>query len=460
MAQRYYTLPIRDASFPMLSEKQGRTIIGGSEAAAEGDQDPPSLSFCHNVMPTIEGLDSVGYTSAIPAALPAATNFTDARIIHSVERNLINIAWDTDGRAYVLEEGDTVWRTLPDTVPPTILPTFDISDVTMGTVNGITYILYKGIAAFIYYESTHTLTEVVLTGIITTALTGLTASSGYLIAYTEIAIAWSSLITPVDFAPSQVTGAGGGLVSGIQGGIQFILPNSLGILIYAHANIIAGTYTGNAQYPFKLREVTSSKGGVSLDLVAYEANSAAQFTFSQVGLQTVTSKRAELFLPEITDFLGGKVFEDFDEVTKELTLTDLTATMKKKIKFVGSRYIIISYGITSFTHALIYDIGLERLGKLKVDHVDCFEYLGSQTEVSKENIAFLLNTGEIKTLDFSTTSSNSNGVVILGKLQYTRGRTITLQGVDVENIYSAASLSVTSAVSLDGKTVNKTEGVE
>jgi len=134
--------------------------------------------------------------------------------------------------------------------------------------------------------------------------------------------------------------------------------------------------------------------------------------------------------------------------------------MKKKIKFIGSRYIIISYGISGFTHALIYDIGLERLGKLKIDHVDCFEYLKDQTEVSKENIAFLLDTGKVKTINFYTTSSNSNGVVILGKLQDTRGRNNTLQGVDVENIESASNLSVTSAVSLDGKTVTKTEGVE
>ena len=42
----------------------------------------------------------------------------------------------------------------------------------------------------------------------------------------------------------------------------------------------------------------------------------------------------------------------------------------------------------------------------------------------------------------------------------TRGRTITLQGVDVENIESASNLSVTSAVSLDGKTITKTEGIE
>ena len=443
----------------MLSKNQSRTIIGGLESSKAGVEEIPKIYFCHNIMPTEDGLESVGYLSAIPAIFPAITNMTDARVLHSVERNTVHLAWDADGRAYSLEEGDTVWYSLPDTVPATILPSFDIEHVTTGTVNGITYILYRDIGVFAYHESSHTLEPVTLTGIAIANLLGITASSGYLIAYSGDAIAWSSLIDPKDFAPSQVTGAGGGLISGIQGGIQFILPNDLGVLVYAHSNVIAGTFTGNAQYPFKLREVTSSKGGVALDLVAYEANSAAQFSYSRAGLQFINSQRAETFLPETTDFLAGKVFEDFDESTKELSETQLTTTMKKKLKFIVSRYIVISYGITSFTHALIYDIALEIVVKLKIDHVDCFEYLGGQLEVSKESIAFLLPTGEVKTLDFSTTSTTSNGVVIFGKMQYTRGRTITLQGVDIENVEDGATLSVTDLAALDGKTTTKTEGV-
>ena len=459
MAQRYYTIPLKSPNFPMLSKNQSRTIIGGLESSKAGDEEIPKIYFCHNMMPTEDGLESVGYLSPIPAITPAITNLSDARVLHSISKQIMYMAWAADGRVYDLEEADLSWNQLADTVPSTISPSFSIEDVTLGTVNGVTFIWYKGVGCFRYNDTTHQLESVILTGISIPDIVGITASSGYLIVYTIDTIAWSSLIDPTDFTPSQITGSGGGLIAGIQGNIHFILPNDLGILVYAHANVIAGTFTGNAQYPFKLREVTSSKGGVSLDLVAHEANSAAQFSYSQAGLQFITSQRAETFLPEVTDFLAGKVFEDFDESTKELSETKLTTTMKKKIKFIAARYIVISYGITSFTHALVYDVVLERLGKLKIDHVDCFEFLKDQTEVSKESIAFLLSTGEVKTLDFSTTSTNSNGVVIFGKMQYTRGRTITLQGVDVENVEDDATLSVTNLAAIDGKTTTKTEGV-
>ena len=166
-----------------------------------------------------------------------------------------------------------------------------------------------------------------------------------------------------------------------------------------------------------------------------------------------------MLLPEVTDFLAGKRFEDYNELTDIFIVTDLTTTMKKKIKFIASRYVIISYGITNFTYALVYDVVLEKLGKLKIEHVDCFEYVGSQPEVSKESIAFLLNTGEVKLVDFST-PGDSNGVLIFGKLQFVRSRVITLQEVQVENVETTSSLAVSTRASLDGKTTNTIVGTE
>jgi hypothetical protein len=77
-------------------------------------------------------------------------------------------------------------------------------------------------------------------------------------------------------------------------------------------------YTGNKQYPFKFKSVDDSKGAVSLDTVAYEANSADHYTYTKGGLQTVNSRKTEIFLPHFTDFLAGKVLEDFDEATNTL----------------------------------------------------------------------------------------------------------------------------------------------
>jgi len=457
MAQRYFTLPVKDADFPMLSEQQPRTIIGGSEstdAGAPAASGSPSLAYIHNMMPSMEGLDSVGYLQVAAPYDPATIAFSDVRVVYGSGRSRSYLAFATDGSIYVFDAAISFWVLLTETYSGTP------EDVTVATVNGISYIYYSKVGCVLYNEAAGTLDSVTLTGIATSVTLGVVASYGYLIAYTASALAWSSTVDPTDFTPSAATGAGGGNVAGIGGEMLFCLANSLGFLIYTETNTIAATYTGNVKYPFKFREVDNSKGGISLDFVAYEANSAAQFVYSKAGLQSLTSQKADTILPMITDFLAGKRFEDFDEGTKVFSTTDLTSTMKKKLKFIASRYLIVSYGVTSYTHALVYDTALKRLGKLKLDHVDCFEYVGSQKEVSKESIAFLLASGEVSVLDFSATATG-NGVALFGRLQYTRGKMITLQGVEVENVESTSTLAVSSLVSLDGKTtVSDTAGTE
>lgn len=457
MAQRFYKIGIREATFPMLSEQQTRTVLGSEAGKAPAVEERPGVAYCHNVMPTEYGLNSVGYLSVIPAAglavLPLGLVFTDVRVAYGDAKSRLYLGWDDIGRVYALLSGATAWIALPATIPATGGPGFSSNSVTLGTVNGVSYILYSTIGAFTYNEVTNKLDNVTLTGLNIAEILGVVASSGYLVAYTNQAIAWSSTILPTDFVPSTVTGAGGGNVAGIAGAIIFCTSNTLGILVYTAANTLAGTYTGNTQFPFKFREIEDSKGGINLDRVAYEANSRTQFVFSKAGLQSISSQRAEAILPDVTDFLAGKRLEDYNETTKLYERTNLGAsvTMLKKIKYIASRYLVISYGITSFTHALVFDTALSRLGKLRIGHVDVFEYVDAQTEISKESIAFVLSTGEVQVVDFSVEATNSFGVVILGKAQFSRTRFINLLGVEVENIDESSSLTVSSQVSLDGK---------
>jgi hypothetical protein len=445
----------------MLSEQQGRTVLVSDSGSAPSTNLQVGVAYCHNVMPTAYGMNSVGYTSVIPvnALIPSGRTVTDARVIFGDLRSRIYLSWDSQGSVYALLEGASAWIAVAATSPTTGGSGFDINSVTSPTVNGVSYIMYSTVAAFTYAEASNTLVQAVLTGLTIGAILGLTSSNGYLVAYTTEAVAWSSTILPTDFVPSQITGAGGGNIAEIQGDILFCTSNDLGLLIYSKANVVSGVYSGNIQYPFKFKEVTASKGGISLDLVAYEANSAQQFVFSKGGLQAINSQKAELLLPSVTDFLAGKRFEDFDEVTKEYVVTDLapTATMLKKVKYISSRYLMVSYGLTSFTHVLVWDIALQKAGKLKINHVDIFEYVGNQSEIARESVAFLLPTGEIKVLDFSVVSESS-GVLILGKVQYSFTRMTNLLGVELENIQNTAALSVTAQASLDGKTFSNVEG--
>lgn len=458
MAQQKYPISLKDASFPMLSELQGRTVIGGTIGKSPSQDEQIGIAYCHNVMPVKEGYNSVSFLPTITKLSPAAVKpFSDVRIVYGDDLSRLYLVWDSFGRVFALLDGATSWISVPPTFPATGGTSFDPDTVTIGTVNGVSYIFYAGIGAFNYNETDNTLDAVTLTGLSIPAVVGVVESAGYLVAYTTLAIAWSSTIDPTDFVPSSVTGAGGGNVAGIAGKILFITANTLGLLVYTVGNVLAGTFTGNVQFPWKFRPVSKAKGGISLDLIAYEAGGAEQFVYSKAGLQTITSQRAEVILPEITDFLAGKRFEDFNETTLQYEVTDLTATMKKKLKFVASRYLVISYGITAFTHALVIDTSLNRVGKLRIDHTDCFEYIGAQKEIAKESLAFLLADGSVSVLDFSTTATSS-GVLILGKLQGAYTRRLTLVGVEVQNIPEASALAITDQATIDGKNFTNVTG--
>ena len=443
MAQLNHQSKISGEDVPLISSDLSRTIMLGSNSANSVAKEP-QVSYMHNMMPTREGMISIGYTTVIPAA---GTGFTDVVIIYGNLRTRLHLAVANTGAMYVLKPASTTW--LP-------IPFFrDVSNLllTVGTVNGISYVYFQGLGCYRYDENADLLVSVVLTAIDESLIVGVTASSGYLIAYTINALAWSSTIAPTDFTPSSVTGAGGGAVADINGAIVFCAPNSLGFVVYSAANAVAVTFTGNVQFPFKFREVTNSKGTLNQDLVTYEANTKEHFVFSKAGLQAIDAQNAVTFLPEVTDFLAGKQLEDFDEATRTFSITNLSNTMLKKVKFIASRYLMISYGITEFTHAIIYDVVLEQAGKLKQTHIDAFEYIGEQQEIAKSTIALLTTTGEVKLVSFSP-ATDSSGALVLGRYQYAYNRTVQPAIVNIASVERASSLTCSALASLDGHNID------
>lgn len=449
MAQFNHRIDLTQQEFPLLSSDKGRSVLVSSfKNSPSGEKvNTPQITYMHNVMPVAEGLVSVGYEEVVPAATIRVSNlFTDIRLIFSDLGNRVYLGITSDGHGYSLDYNTTDWEY---NASATALAT-DL--ITVGTVKGQSYIYVTSLGCWEYLDATHIYSPVVLTGVPISNVIGCCASYGYLILFNKNQIAWSSTIDPTDFTPSTVTGAGFASVSDLEGDIQFAVPNSLGILIYTAANVVAGTYTGNKQYPFKVKSVDNSKGALGLDYVAYEANAADHFAYTKGGLQTVNSRSATNFLPQFTDFLAGKRLEDFDEALLTFSTTVLTSAMKKKVKLIASRYLIISYGITEFTHALVYDITLKRAGKLKITHVDVFEYLGTgQVEVSKESIGFLLKDGSIKIMKSSVPTASRTGVLMLGKYQYTRDRHLVLQQVLAEEVESTDSFIFRDLVAVDGK---------
>jgi hypothetical protein len=476
MAEREYKLDLQDTEFAMLPEQQTRTTLISPKGAGEivNREDRPAVSYCYNVMPTNYGYKSVGYISAIDAgpALGAGVFFIDVQLVHpNGELPRAYLGFTTNGDAYTFYPDETAgeWQAVIEhgTWPKGV--GFDINKITYATVNGLTYIYYSGVGAYKLSSgllgADDTIDSVTLTGITLSITLGVVASSGYLMVYSLDSIAWSSTIDPTDFVPSAVTGAGGASIAELEGHIVFCTNNRLGILIYSVSNTIAGTYTGNSKYPFKFRPVSDSKGGITLDQMAYEVNSENQFVYTTGGLQSVSSTKAQTILPQVTDFLAGSRLQEYDEATDEFITTELTTTMLKKVKYIASRYLVISYGeestATAFTHCLVFDTALSKLGKLKIDHRDVFEYTSAQTEVAKMSIGFLLGDGEVKYLTTSPAPGlGATAIFMLGKMQYSSNRLIQLSAIELENVTPStvtAPLEMYVKASLDGKNTTNVE---
>lgn len=451
MAQRQYSFNLKEEDFPLISIDKKRTVIGATAEEIYSDV-KPGLLYCHNVIPTKQGLVSAGYIDENVIAISGYA-FVDIRTIYGTNRTRLYLAFNAYGQAYILVPGSTAYISLP--VTSIAGPSFDKNKITTATVKGITYIYYSNLGCFQYNEATQVLDPVILSGVVATEIIGIVDAYGYLVAYSISELAWSSTLDPTDLVPSDITGAGGGAVTGIGGDIIFCTPHSFGFLVFSDTNAVAVTYTGNAKYPFKPRVIDHSKGGINSDLVAYESQAGTQFVYTKAGLQAIDVQKAETFIPELTDFLESNRIEDFDETALELTITN-TSYIKRKIKFIASRYLIVSYGATTYTHAIVYDIILKRMGKLKIDHVDLFEYATPANQVGREAIGVLKADGSIYTLDTSHPSI-TGGVVILGKLQFTKTRMTTLLAVDIENV---ADVSIHDLYSLDGRNTDILGGTQ
>lgn len=453
MAQQVYRGNLSAKDLPLVSDYWGRTvIIRGNDQdfnrqlySSENptkDVDVPQVYYLHNVMPTVEGFQSIGYTQILQGVVNVNTFIQ----IESIRDDLDHLAFlgiTSDGKLYVNEGLN--WS-LKQFVGPN-------PNVTIAYVSGVTYIYVEGIGCFVYNFTTHTLTNQTLTAL-GDGVIGICASFGYLVAWTINAVAWSSLIDPTDFTPSLETGAGGGEVQGAKGPITVCVQHTQGFIVYTSENAIASIYSGNAQYPYNFRPIVSSGGVLTNQVIGYDANSGNQYVYSTSGLQLISTSATTTIFPEVTDFLSGRVFEDFDEVNLRFTQTQLVTTLLKKLNVVCDRYLVLSYGIAGYTHALVYDMALKRWGKLRIDHVQIVEFTLSSsivTETARQSFGLLRADGSVIIVDFNQYLNSSNGVVVLGKFQYVRSRLIQLEEIILENVMNPATFSLHVFTSVDGK---------
>lgn len=454
---------LKTATFPFLSELFGRSVIvkkqdqnyvGGmaTKESLDSSIGIPQLYYCHNVVPIDNGYKSVGYTEYIAAAYPSTAGFGAVNTIRDDLGNSALITTDAVGNVYVMEAGTSV-LVIPGGTPAAA--TIAGKRVTVAFVSGVTYIYFAEVGCYTYDWGTGNLSVQALAGITAADILGLVGNQGYLIAYSINAVAWSSTIDPTDFVPSLETGAGGGNIEGIRGALVTIEEVYGGMIAFAANNAVGIVSSGNVRYPFNFIPITGSGGITDADNVAQDTGAGSVYAYTTSGIQFVNLRAAAPAFAEVTDFLGGSLMEDFNEITNELVLIDASGSeIQKRLALIADRYLVISYGVNLLTHALYFDTAYKQFGRLKTTHTDCFEftaYTPGSVEIPKKSVAFITAGGGISILDSDIVSANSNGVMLLGKFQYIRDRTLTLQEVSVENVNPGDTFELLDLPSIDGK---------
>lgn len=486
MAQIPYRANLQSMTFPLLSELSGRTIINpqadntyarfvSSDGQSPIDVGIPQIFYCHNVMPATYGWQSIRFNTVYsPPVIGTGLNFQSTKRIYAAQvitsgtppvesivstgfKTQIAIAGIGTTGVYVVDPVTTLWKQVSGS--PALVSTTIMS---VATVNGASYIYFSGIGCYIYNNNTNTLTERVLTGLDKVATIGIVSANGYLNAYNKTGVVWSSTVNVEDFVPSDTSGAGGGQVQEARGDIVTAIPTSLGYILYTKENAVSVIFSGNAEFPWNFKSIPSSGGVSSAEVVSEEQISGFQQVYSTNGMQQITHAKCATVTPNVTDFISGNTFEDFDTVTNTFVTSKFDWAMRKKLAVICDRYIVVSYGMdptADMTHALVLDLTQTRMGKIKIQHTSCFELrsLNAQvTEIPRDSIAFLQRDGTVKVVDFSLLETADDSVLIMGKFQYVRQKLIELNQIEVENVETDDTFTAWAMPSLNGKNIDRT----
>lgn len=467
MAQTQYRINLAAKDFQFTINQWGRTVILKQfdqnfsrqiVSAQDPDKDigTPQIYYCHNVMPSSGGFQSIGFFQNNPTAgvnglgqikTYQNPNGENGYLAFQVVGGTVNVYSCERGNGPFVFRQSLTWGASGFSYK-----------VTTAVINGSTYIYIPLVGCYQYSEASHTLTPTTLTGIDTTTTIGISDSFGYMLAFSAEFLAWSSTVDPTDFTPSLVTGAGGGAVQDIKTQIYVVTKNLYGVTIFSDQNAVAAIYSGNSRYPFNFKPIVGAGGCVDNELVGMDSESGNLYAWTTNGMQLVSIQQGQNVFPDLTNFLGGNLFEDIDDATLTYSLTEITqGLLFKRLAVVSGRYLIISYGLSELTHALVYDIGMKRWGKVKITHVNAFDLVyGGRlpSDRARGALSFLGTDGSVNTVQFILNSlgSQSYGILVLGKYQHTRNRWMTLEQVAPETILGPNEASIYVIPTYDGKT--------
>lgn len=494
MAQLSYRANLSAAIYPMALSRAGRSVIVPQidqnydrRVDPTGEQKTPGIPqalFLENVVPTVEGYQSVGFVQE--TAFPSPANIVGMVELRDFNQGLAQVFFRhglTTGAVY----HNGTWRNL--NVTGAGGKTFDVySGFSYAAIRGKTYIYnspnlfelvsttFLGIPVFelSFVDDTSGTGATLTPSSVLSGTVAIGSSYGYLLLLKrnpltgkETTLLWSSLLDETEFTPSLATGAGGGALENIEGTGQYLLSTSYGFRVYAD-NIVEAVYTGNARYPFRFSGRNADGVPLSSAALYGQRDSDTHFYVSKNrAINVVARNDSSALAPELSEFLER--FKSVKDFYNAVTNTFVTSGVPEganthiAIASLGERYLLVSTGNATlsaffpviYSECYVFDRLLGRYGKLKIRHTHLFE--NHSATVGANTMVFLdTSTGKTSamSLDVSNPYVTHEGVLLLGRFQGVRARRICLEEITFESagiLKDYASLHIFP--SNDGKTL-------
>lgn len=404
MAQTKYSANLSAADFTFSFNYKGPSVIipgpdqnyfqATAEWAGSTPQrgtNIPQIMYCENTVPTAEGYRSVAYKWFVEPPTPPEKFIRVIPLFEGTGASAL-LGLTANCRIYALSaETQGEWKRVNfvdwddgeggPIIPAPVWNTPAQITYTTADIWSLVCIANVGVFAFNYVQST--LVYFPLNGVDDTKIQGICASSGYLIAWDNTRIYWSSTEHIADFEPSLITGAGSSLVEGLKGNIQLCKEIGGGFIIYTDVTIISASYSANGALPWVF-DVLAGGAGVRKDLhVTADINTQVHFAWTTAGLMGIELHQCKSMFPALTDFIASGV-SDSSTVDGHPVLNWLDEYKEVRIAIISSRYLCVSFGkeipalageypTLELSQSMLYDLQLRRWGKLNIEHVQIIE---------------------------------------------------------------------------------------
>ena len=285
---------------------------------------------------------------------------------------------------------------------------------------------------------------------------GISSSNGYLLLWSDLSIAWAPYNTDTNgfdwtlYRNGNFTGAGYQIPEAVASAITAVVSVAGGFIMFTATNAVAATYhAGNINAPWVFREVPGAGGVPSTTAVTVDTSLGHVYAYTTAGFQRITLNGVTEVFFDVADLIQGGVYETYNSSTKTLELQqhELSRTLAYKLVCAGNRYLCVllgqdsGVGNSTFEFILVYDLALERWGRLKtvegarsvVFYPELGYYSGAAGIDGGTAISVMTWDGSIYRYSWKPIDGPSlAGTMILGRLQLSRGKHIQLSRIEVE----------------------------